>query len=77
MALKDDVNFRNTLINEFGNKVLCWDGPKIGMEALAQSVADASGLPLEEIKGHKTMRKSLALSEIIIDVEFKDNTYGK
>ena len=76
-ALKDDVNFRNTLVGEFSNRVLCWDGPKIGMEALAKSVADKSGLPIEEIKGHKTMRKSLALSDIIIDVDFKDKTYGK
>jgi len=74
-ALKDDVNFRNTLVGEFGHRVLCWDGPKIGMEALAKSVADKSGLPIEEIKGHKTIRKSLALSEIVINVEFKENTY--
>jgi len=71
LELKDAVNFRNTLVSKFGDRVLCWDGPKIGMEALAQSVADKSKLPIEEIKGHKTIRKSLNLSDIIIDVDFK------
>lgn len=75
IELKDDVNFRGTLVNEFGLRVLSWDGPKIGMEALAKSVAEKSGWSVEEIKGHKTMRRSLALSDIIIDVDFKDNTY--
>jgi hypothetical protein len=74
-TLKDDVNFRITLIPEFGDRVLSWDGPKIGMEALAKSIADKSGLPLEEIKGHKTIRKSLTLSSIVIDVDFKDSSY--
>ena len=68
--LKGDVNFRSTLVKEFGNGVLSWDGPKIGLEALAKTVAEKSGLPLQEIKGHKTIRKSLNLKDIIIDVEF-------
>lgn len=73
--LKDDVNFRFTLIKEFGNAVLSWDGPKIGMEALARSVAEKSKKDVKEIKGHKTFRKEVNLDEIMIDIEFKDSTY--
>lgn len=68
--LKEGINLRYSIQQEQGLKCLSWDGIKIGTEILAKELSGGTKTPIEEIKGHKTIRKTLCPNEFLSDFKF-------
>jgi len=76
-ALKDGINLRYSIQQEQGLKCLSWDGIKIGTEILAKELSNQTGVEINEIKGHKTIHKTLKPGEFLPKFTFDSPEVNK